>query len=136
MFNPYEQYRTLSVATASPGRLILMLYDAALRNLRQAREALHAGHLQDAHRSLVRVQDILTELLSSLDFSAGEVAGTLQTTYLRLRRIAVDADVRKDPALVEELMTYLSELRDAWAQAAAAAEKGAQPDTAQASTGA
>lgn len=120
MNDPYAQYRTLSVSTAPQSRLIVLLFDAAVRNLRQAAEEISARHVEKAHHHLTRVQDILTELLSALNFSAGEIARVLHSTYWKLYHLTVEADVRKNPQLVQELIRYMSELRDAWAQAGAA----------------
>lgn len=125
--DPHAQYRMLSVSTAPQSKLIVLLFEAAVRNLRQAEAEIAARHVEKAHHHLTRVQDILTELIGALDFNAGEIARVLHATYWKLYHLAVEADVRKDLALVQELIGHMSELRDAWQQAGAAGAGALEP---------
>ena len=65
----YQIYRQTQVSTASPGELLLMLYDGAIRFARQAQEHLNRGEIEAASNRLIRVQDIVNELNLSLDLS-------------------------------------------------------------------
>lgn len=106
------------VETATPGRLLLLLYDGALKRLHQAKVAMQAGEHETAHRHLLRVQDIVVELLISLDHSTGgEVAGNLHRLYDYLYRTLVQANIRRDVSLIDEVRGILGDLRAAWDQA-------------------
>jgi flagellar protein FliS len=115
-------YRANSVLTASPGQLVLMLYDGALKSLALAREAF-AQPAEDFRRiqlintHLLKAQAILAELQSGLNFEAGgEFASTMHRLYdYHIRRLT-EANLRKQEAPVIEVERLVRELRDAWAQ--------------------
>lgn len=112
--NPYENYKRTQVETASPGRLLLMLYDGALRNLRQAQESIKEKKTNQAHNCLIKAQDIVMELNLDLNMDAGEIAGQLRDLYLYIHKRLVEANVKKDVAMVQEVIGLLSELKEAW----------------------
>ena len=125
--NPYasaqQAYTESSVLTAPPERLIVMLYDGAIRFLNQAAAAMRAG---DASRSLDRIrraEAIIDELNLSLDMSQGEVAERLRSIYVFCRRQLLDANMHGSAEHVDSVVKLLSELREGWqgalAQAAA-----------------
>jgi len=117
--NPYaERYRQNQVQTATPQQLVLMLYDRALRDLRQAVEAIEAKDFLAANKNLQHVEEILDELLLSLDLQlGGEIAINLGRLYdyyiLRCR----EANLNKDPAIIAELQQQIGDLRQTWAEA-------------------
>ncbi|HOB40327.1 MAG: flagellar export chaperone FliS [Limnochordia bacterium] len=115
----YQLYRQTQVSTASPGELLLMLFDGAIRFARQAQEHLRQGDLEAANSKLIRVQDIVSELNLSLDLSVGEIAVNLQQLYTYIYDRLVQANIRKDPEIVEEALVLLMELRDTWEQVVA-----------------
>ncbi len=115
-------YQTQAILTASPGQLVLMLYDGALRFLAQARVALEGDkndwrRYQVTNRNLQKAQNIIAELKGTLNHEAGgAVAANLDQLYdYHLRRL-FEANIKKDVALVIEVEGLLRELRDAWAQ--------------------
>lgn len=112
--NPYAQYQKNQVETAGQAKLILMLYEGAVRFLEGSRKALQEGELQKAHQNLVRAQDILAELMSSLDLEAGDVAVNLFRLYDYMYNQLVQANVKKDAEPLEQVEKMLLELRDAW----------------------
>ncbi len=114
--DPRQQYHKIQVETASPGQLVLMLYGGALRFLRLAREGLAERDIEKTHRGLTRAQEIVFELMASLDSSAGEVADNLLGLYVYLYGRLTDANVRKDPEPVEEALRILTRLEGAWRQ--------------------
>ena len=79
--NPYTQYQRTQIETADQGKLLLMLYEGALRFLGRARKALQDEDPEASNNNLVRVQDIVAELMASLDLEAGEVAASLFRLY-------------------------------------------------------
>ncbi len=121
--NPYEKYREVQVLTASPERLVLLLYEGAIRFLEEARAALDGRDLAKAHERLTRTQDILTELITGLDFNY-EVSSNLYRLYDYFRRRLVEANVRKDPGAVQEVLRFLKELRDTWREAVVSRKAG------------
>ena len=113
-----QQYKTTQVQTANPADLVVMMYDGAIRFIRQGISAIESANLEEAHRSLVRAQDIVAELDRALDPQAGEIATNLAQLYDYMHRRLVEANVRKDVAPLQEVIGLLTELRDAWAQIA------------------
>jgi flagellar protein FliS len=115
-------YRSNAVLTASPGQLVLMLYDGALKALGLAREAFETSaddprRIAAINQQLLKAQAILTELQSGLNLDAGgEFARTMHRLYdYHLGRL-LEANLRKQAAPVLEVERLVRELRDAWAQ--------------------
>ena len=121
--NPYQnQYRQNQVLTATPQQLVLMLYDRALRDLRLTLEAIEQKDVSEANKLLQHVEDILGELLLSLDIdlpasAGGSIAVDLGRLYdyyiLRCR----EANMAKDQGIVQELIKHIGDLRETWAEA-------------------
>jgi len=114
---PYQAYQRVRVETASPPQLLLALYDGAVRFLGRARAAQESGDREGLHRNLVRTQDIVVELMTSLDLSRGGVAQQLMGLYVYVYRTLVEANVAHDGAKIEEIDGILRKLRDAWREA-------------------
>jgi flagellar protein FliS len=113
------RYVNDAVSTASPARLLVMLYDKLLLDLRQAEDALGAGERERAAERLLHAQEIVIELLTSLDLDAWDGAKGLASLYTFLGRELVEANVRGDAAKVAACRELVAPLRDAWATAAA-----------------
>jgi flagellar protein FliS len=111
----YDQYRELAVQTANPGKLLLMLYDGLVLFLKQAGNAIESGSSQDAHNFLLKAQDIISELICTLNMDY-EVSKNLFQLYDYLKRRLVEANLKKDKQIVEEVLSLATELRDTWAQ--------------------
>jgi flagellar protein FliS len=117
MPNPYLAYQQQSVMTASPGDLTLMLYNGCLSFLGRAEIAMARQDVEGAHNALLRVQDIVAELMATLD-PQYEVSQGLRAIYDYLCYRLVEANISKDPAIVKECLGLVTELRDTWAEAA------------------
>ncbi|MBX6395056.1 MAG: flagellar export chaperone FliS [Alicyclobacillaceae bacterium] len=115
----YAAYRATAVQTAGPDRLLLMLYDGLIQFLQGAREALIAKRWEDAHRHLVRSQDIVRELMVTLNRDY-DISKSLMALYDYYHRRLVEANVKKQVEPVDEVLGHVRELREAWAQAALA----------------
>jgi flagellar protein FliS len=112
-------YRQQSILTATPGQLVVMLYDGCLRFLHQAAYAMREGEPAESDRRLARAEAIIAELLSTLDLEQGGVtASRLQGVYVFCLRHLLDARAEQDPEMIEKVAELLVELRDAWAQVA------------------
>jgi flagellar protein FliS len=109
----YGAYQRVQAETSSPGELIILLYDALLKNLRRGVAALEAGEPEPVNEALTRAQDITLELRASLDAQT-ELAEQLMPLYTYVFRSLVLANVNKDAALVRELEAMITPMRDAW----------------------
>jgi flagellar protein FliS len=112
--NPYDRYKRVQVETASQGRLILMLYDGALKNLRNAQHCIEHKDINGAHRMLIKTQDIIKELNITLNMNAGDISNNLRNLYLYMLKRLVEANVTKDNEKIEEVIELLSTLKEAW----------------------
>lgn len=114
-------YQAQAVLTASPGQLILMLYDGALRFLGHARDALEQPEntprrIEQINTYLVKTQNILAELQASLNLEAGDHAKNLDRLYDYYIRRLFEANLKKQLAPVVEVERLLRTLRDGWAE--------------------
>lgn len=115
-------YRTNAVLTASPGQLVLMLYDGALKALAIALDAFgqpeeDTRRIETINTQLIKAQAIVRELQSGLNFEAGgEFAQTMNRLYEYHHRRLFEANLRKQPELVREVEKLMRELREAWAE--------------------
>ena len=117
--NASHAYRQTQTQTASPGELVVMLYRGAARFVAKGIAALETQDIQAAHTSLMRAQEIIAELLGTLDLvRCGEIAKQLVGIYEYLNRRLVDANLGKDPAPAREVERFLRELLPAWEEAA------------------
>jgi flagellar protein FliS len=107
-------YTEASVLTAPPERLIVLLYDGALRFLRQASVAMRAGDAVRCRDRLRRADAIITELNVSLDMSCGEIPVRLRSIYLFCRRCLTGASVARDADAIDRVAELLAELRESW----------------------
>ncbi|OAM92851.1 flagellar protein FliS [Pelosinus fermentans] len=112
--NPYDHYKRVQVETASQGRLILMLYAGALKNLRNAQNYIQQKDVSGAHRMLMKTQDIIKELNITLNMNAGEISNNLRNLYLYMLQRLVEANVNKDAEKIEEVIELLTTLKEAW----------------------
>lgn len=110
-----NEYKEMSVLSAKPEQLILMLYDGALRFLRLAIKSLEEKDLETAHHNFIRAQNIITELIASLNFDkGGEIAYNLFRIYEFMHYTLVQANVKKDPEPARNIYEQLKKLRDSW----------------------
>ena len=111
-------YKEMSILSAKPEQLILMLYDGALRFLRQAIKSLEDDDLETAHHNFIRTQNILTELIASLNFDrGGEIALNLFRIYEFMHYTLVQANVKKEPEPARHIYEQIKTLRDSWESA-------------------
>jgi len=113
-------YRQQSVLTATPGQLVVMLYDGARRFLAQAAAAMREGERRRADERLRRAEAILDELIHTLDLDAGEIAHNLQGIYIFCRSELLAARGELEADRVEWVSSQLGELRESWAALAGA----------------
>jgi flagellar protein FliS len=117
MANPYERYRQQGVMTASPVELIVMLYDGCIKNLKLARIAIQEKKYDTSNTHLQKAQEIIAELISSLDLHF-PIAADLMKIYDFILRQIVEINVSKDETAIGGIVGLLSTLKDAWSQVA------------------
>jgi len=124
MANPYQfqQYQQQQVYTAPPDKLLLMLFDGAIRFCKLAKKAVENKNVEESHHYLTKAEDILVELMSSLNMDY-EVSSNLYSLYDYLYRQLVEANLKKNGALLDEVLEFLTELRQIWAEASAKARE-------------
>jgi flagellar protein FliS len=118
-----QAYQRTQTQTASPGELVLMMYNGAIRFLGSARQSLEMRDLEATNRQLLRAQEIILELMVSVDVNVGPVARNLFDLYEFMHRHLVKANIDKDGAMVTEVEQMLRELVPAWEQAVRASRK-------------
>jgi flagellar protein FliS len=113
--NGHDRYLETAVETASPARLIVMLYDGAIRFINEAAYAMQQRDYETQNAKLQRAQKILAELIGSLDFDkGGEIAENLFRLYTYMYNQLVEANINDDRDRLEHVVHLLSELREAW----------------------
>jgi len=126
--NAISSYRETRVKTASQGQLIIMLYEAAVKNLDQALEFLglnaggakNPGNIEKISKSILKVQEIITELTASLDFEqGGEIARNLFSLYTWFNRELLEANINQDVRRITAVRNQINELKSAWAEVVA-----------------
>jgi flagellar protein FliS len=122
--NLRDRYLQDSINTASPGRLLIMLYDRLVLDLAQAEEALRTGDRETAHEKVIHAQEIVLELRTSLNLDAWSGAPGLANLYGYLLTELIGANIARDAGRVAACRELVEPLRDAWREAAAAAVAG------------
>ena len=119
-----DRYLADSVNTASPGKLLVMLYDRLVMDLIQGEEAIRAGDREQAAERLTHAQEIILELRTTLDLDAWTGAAGLANLYGFLLTELIGANVGRDADRVAACRGLIEPLRDAWREAAAMAADG------------
>lgn len=119
MSDSLGRYKSVQVQTASPETLVVMLYDGIIRFVGNAQQQIQAKKYDQADRALARAQDIITELMITLNHDVGgEIAKNLAGLYEYCMRRLIDGNVAKSVEPLEEVLSIVRPLRDAWAQVA------------------
>jgi flagellar protein FliS len=120
----HAAYRRGTVLAATPGELVVLLYDGARRFLRQSVVAMRDGEVERVHNTLRFGERIIRQLDGTLDFEQGELPQHLHAIYTFCLSTLNTARMRQDPAKIEEVIELLDELREAWSQVVAEVERG------------
>lgn len=114
--SPYEKYKQSSVQTSTPGQLLIMLYDGAIRFIRGAVEAIKVKDHQKKNELMGKAQAIVSELRATLNHGY-EVSAQLDKLYEYINYLLIEANIGKDITKAEEALDYLVDLRETWVQA-------------------
>jgi len=110
----HSAYRAVDVQTASQAKLILMLYDGAIRSAEEAVRQMDARRYDSVNNHLIRAQEIVNELRASLNMKAGDVAVNLDRLYEYIQHRLMMANIRKEKSFVNECIRMMSDLRNTW----------------------
>ena len=110
----YETYKTNDIETASQLKLIVMLYSGAIKFAHLAIEAIENKNIEVANTNIIKTQNIVSELLSSLDFKAGSIADDLSGLYIYIHRLLVEGNIQKNTAPIKESITLITNLKSGW----------------------
>ena len=113
--NGVSAYQETSIATESKGRLVVMLYDGAIKFMRLAIKELEAKDYEAKGRYIDRAQDVINELNAVLDMeSGGEIAANLRKLYVFMSKRLSEANVQRDPQMIREVISLMEELNKGW----------------------
>ncbi|MBV7272256.1 flagellar export chaperone FliS [Clostridiaceae bacterium UIB06] len=116
--NAYNAYKNNSVNYASREQLLLMLLDGAVKFAKIGREALVEKDIKKSHENIVKTQNIFYELMVTLDVSkGGEWAESLMRVYDFIVRRLIDANMKKDVAIMDEVIPLIEDVKDTWDKA-------------------
>ena len=116
MINPAAAYRNQQIMTASPEQLTLMLYDGAIRFLRASITAIEAKDMEKAHDRNMRTQEIVREFRQTLNMDI-ELSENWDRLYEFMEYRLMEGNVKKDKAMLQDVLDLLKEMRDTWAEA-------------------
>ncbi len=117
-FSNYQNaYKKASVNTLDQNKLIIMLYDGAIKNANFAVQYMESGEIEKVHDSLIKTKNIVTELLATLNMDqGGEIAKNLKSLYSYMFSQLVEANMEKKSEPELAVIDLLKELRGAWVQ--------------------
>jgi len=114
--NPSDVYYRTAIETADPLHLIILCYDSAICDLKEAKELHERREMNEAYRKIRHAQDIITELLVGLDYErGGNIARNLNRLYNFVLRQLIGINSREDTLVYDHLIKILSRLKDGWA---------------------
>ncbi len=111
--NAYAQYNNSKILTASPAELTLMLYEGAIKFCNIAMAAVEQKDVEKAHTNIVKAQKIVDYFRQTLDMKY-EVSQDFERVYVYLEQRLVEANLKKDKEILEEVTTHLRSMRDTW----------------------
>ncbi len=111
--NAYTQYNNSKVLTASPAELTLMLYDGAIKFCNIAIDAIEKKDIPKAHTNIVKIQNIIGYLRQTLDMKY-PVAQDFERMYVYIERRLLEANIKKDKEILDEINEHLHSIRDTW----------------------
>lgn len=123
--NAISTYKETKVRTASQGQLIIMLYDAAIKHLDTGLELLKSGsggkvnpgNIEKISNSILKAEEIITELTVSLDFEqGGDIAKNLFSLYTWFNKELLEANIQHNVPRILAVRNLLAELKNAWAE--------------------
>ncbi|WP_337033162.1 flagellar export chaperone FliS [Paenibacillus illinoisensis] len=116
IYSPYQKYQQAQAQTASKPKLLIMLYDGAIRFVQAGIEGIEERNYEKANTNLCKAQAIVHELISSLNFDY-PISNDLLAIYEYLLHCLIDSNIHKKVAKAKEVAEHLKELRETWIEA-------------------
>lgn len=111
--NGYNNYAREKIMNASPAQLTLMLYDGAIKFCNIAVVAIEKNDIEKAHVNIVKAENIIAEFRATLNFKY-PVAQDFENVYAYIAKRLVEANIKKDAEIIEEVLEHLREMRNTW----------------------
>ena len=111
--NGYAAYANSKIMTASPAELTLMLYEGAIKFCNIAIRAVEEQDIQKAHNNIIKVENIISEFQATLNHKY-PVAKDFDEVYKYLKQRLLEANIKKDKGILEEVLKHLRTMRDTW----------------------
>ena len=128
----HDQYRKNQISTSNQGRLILMMYEGAIKFTNLAEESMSKGDLANQGKYIQKAHDIVNELSLALDFKkGGDVAPRLESLYQFALSQLTLANIKSDKKALQSVLNILSPLLEAWTQLYEASTNSGQDEAAQ-----
>lgn len=121
--NPYAAYNNSKIQTATPAELTLLLYEGAIKFTNIAIVAMEKNDVQKTHDNIMKTEKIIEEFQATLDHKY-PVAKDFEAVYSYLLKRLFDANIRKDPEILEEVLWHLRTMRDTWKEVMAKTANG------------
>lgn len=121
--NPYAAYNNSKIQTATPAELTLLLYEGAIKFTNIAIVAMEKNDVQKAHDNIMKTENIIEEFQATLDHKY-PVAKDFDAVYSYLLKRLFDANIKKDPEILEEVLKHLRTMRDTWKEVMAKTANG------------
>jgi flagellar secretion chaperone FliS len=109
-----QAYKQNQVLTNNPGKLVILLYNGAIKFLNIAKSNMDFKTYDVVNTNIQKTQAILEELIGSLDMTQGEISDKLFSIYIYMNRQLIEANIQKDTDKIEQVIAMLGNLRDAW----------------------
>lgn len=121
--NPYlKQYQKNEVETASPEKILILLYDGAIQFLNKAKIAMEQKNIPEIHNNIIGCEKIIEEFINTVDEeNGGDFAVRIKALYQYFYNTLVQANLKKDESKIDEVLKHLIDLRATWKQAIAIA---------------
>ncbi|OHB81728.1 MAG: flagellar export chaperone FliS [Planctomycetes bacterium RBG_19FT_COMBO_48_8] len=108
-------YKDNAVTTQSKGRLIVLLYDGAIKFMKLAIKELEVNNYEAKGQYIIKAQNIINELNAVLDINAGgEIATNLRKLYCFMINRLSEANIKRDPKMIREVIELMEELNQSW----------------------
>lgn len=109
----YNAYKQNSITTASPGELTLMLYNGCIKFLHYAKKAMEENNVTIKNTNLQKAQSIISELMITLNMEY-EISHQMYSLYDYMNRRLIEANIKNDIEIVDEVIGLVTEFRDTW----------------------
>ena len=121
----YAAYANNKITTATPAELTLMLYEGAIKFCNIAIAAVEQKDIQKAHNNIMKTQNIIEEFQATLNHKY-EVAKDFDSVYSYLKTRLIEANIKKDTEILEEVLQHLRTMRDTWKEVMRLTQNGSK----------